>query len=51
MGQTKKLTTAIPTDENAAAVYPKTRLWLKHEITSKITPIPGKIITYTAGYE
>src|SRR5579862_1505900 len=49
--QTKKLNTAIATDEKATAVYPKTRLQEKHAMTSDIIPMPGRIITYTAGWE
>jgi len=41
---TKNPNTAIATDENATAVYPKTRLRLKVEITSEITPMPGRIM-------
>lgn len=41
--QTKKLKTAMATEENATAVYPNTRLRLKVETTSLITPMPGKM--------
>ncbi len=47
--QTKKLNTAMLTDENATAVYPKTRFRQKHAMTSEMIPIPGRIMTYTAG--
>ena len=41
----------MATELKATAVYPKTRLRAKVEITSEMTPIPGKIMMYTAGCE
>ena len=49
--QTKKPKSAIATDENATAVYPNTRFRLNVLITSEITPMPGRIMMYTAGWE
>ena len=40
----------LPT-EKATAVYPKTRLRLKQRSLSDMIPMPGRIITYTAGCE
>ncbi len=42
--QTKNPKTAMATDENATAVYPNTRLRLKVEMISEMTPMPGRIM-------
>jgi hypothetical protein len=42
---------AMATLENATNLYPKTGLREKVETNSLITPMPGKIMMYTAGCE
>ena len=48
---TRKPITAMPTLLQATALYPKMFLRLKQVMTSLITPIPGRIMMYTAGCE
>src|SRR5271156_4643593 len=49
--QTRKLMIAIARLENATKVYPKIRFRENAVINSLITPIPGRIMMYTAGCE
>src|SRR5215470_18396222 len=48
---TMKLITAIERLENATKLYPKIFFREKAVISSLITPIPGRIMMYTAGCE
>ena len=43
--------TAIPMLEAATKEYPNTALREKQETSSLITPMPGRIMMYTAGCE